>query len=45
MVSNIRLDNNGTDHLPDQDAVAPHVGLGGVQVVAQGLGRHPLDRH
>lgn len=31
------------EDLPKQDAVGPHVTLGGEQFVKDGLGRHPLQ--
>ena len=32
------------EDLPQQNAVGPHVTLGGEQLVKDGLGRHPLQR-
>ena len=34
-----------SDHLPQEDPVTPDVALAGVQVVPQGLWRHPFHRY
>ena len=34
-----------SNHLPEQDSVTPNIRLGGVQMVSQGLRRHPLYWH